>query len=486
LIDLLSANPELRVAALPLAGRAEALDSAGADYLVHGSVQVRGKVRRLKLRLTNSATGQLLWSDTATSSPEAFLGAGVVEDTALALGAVIQYGIRNDDRPVSQVAIVHHLAGEKALRASTPTSDLDAIAKHFEQSLSVQPDFLPSILGLCRVLLRKYRRLKAPAYFNEAQLLCLKALELDETLVEVRITLADLYNTKGEHAKAQRVIERAIKLAPYHEPAHNQLAIAQEGQGRLEEAEQTLRRATASAPDSWEAYLAFGNFLAQHQRYEDAVEQYMNITKLEPDNHVGFGSVGVTYYEMAEWALAEEFLKRSIALHESDIAWFNLGMTYQNLGQLGDAKSAFRRSVDLNPGNYRNVSALADACQLSQEEVEARSYYEQALVVAEEHCRINASDAYTLSHCAVLEMRLGRDAAATERIATAIAVAAGNPKVHYNAAIIAYQAGDTERGVELMLEALEMGYPKGLFGTNADSEPFLRHERIRAALLRDE
>ena len=64
----------------------------------------------------------------------------------------------------------------------------------------------------------------------------------------------------------------AIELAPYHEPAYSQLAAAQEGQGLLDGAEQTLRRAAALAPDSWEAHLALGNFFAMHQRYEPALE----------------------------------------------------------------------------------------------------------------------------------------------------------------------------------------------------------------------
>jgi len=74
----------------------------------------------------------------------------------------------------------------------------------------------------------------------------------------------------------------ALRLNPNNDGAHNNLGIALARQGRNQEAEEHLRRATAIAPANAEAHNNLGLVLARQGRHREAVVEYEESLRLKP------------------------------------------------------------------------------------------------------------------------------------------------------------------------------------------------------------
>lgn len=91
------------------------------------------------------------------------------------------------------------------------------------------------------------------------------------------------------------------------------------------------------------------NFAAQ-RRFREAVREYLEAARLNPNFPETFYNLGVAYGELSEWKAAIKAYKRAIQLDPRDWkAQCNLGVDYVNSRQYTKAICAFRCAVELNP-----------------------------------------------------------------------------------------------------------------------------------------
>jgi tetratricopeptide (TPR) repeat protein len=91
-----------------------------------------------------------------------------------------------------------------------------------------------------------------------------------------------LINEQGDFASALKYAEHAVALSPQSELYWHVLAQAQEGVGQLAEAETSMRRAAAWAPNNSEIHWALANLLVRLGKWEEATAPFDAAGRLSP------------------------------------------------------------------------------------------------------------------------------------------------------------------------------------------------------------
>ena len=89
--------------------------------------------------------------------------------------------------------------------------------------------------------------------------------------------------------------------------------------------------------------------------FDDAKNEYLILTKLEPDNFQNFFELGSIYFRMNTLDRALTFLKKSAALNpRHEQSHYYLGQIYYQTNLYPDAKQCFIESIKIDPLNYRS------------------------------------------------------------------------------------------------------------------------------------
>jgi tetratricopeptide (TPR) repeat protein len=138
-----------------------------------------------------------------------------------------------------------------------------------------------------------------------------------------------------QDSEAVEAFKQAVALDPDLAEAHFRLGLAYEALNRQEDAEGEYKKAVNAYkkfvdanPKDWEAHYLFGQTYASLQQYSDAIREYRQAVKLKND--------------------------------DADI-YYDLGIAHSKLAQYDEASSAFTKSLDIDPDNYRAQDALDEA-----------------------------------------------------------------------------------------------------------------------------
>jgi len=89
--------------------------------------------------------------------------------------------------------------------------------------------------------------------------------------------------------------------------------------------------------------------------FDDAKNEYLILTKLEPDNFQNFFELGSIYFRMNTLDRALTFLKKSASLNpRHEQSHYYLGQIYYQTNLYPDAKQCFIESIKIDPLNYRS------------------------------------------------------------------------------------------------------------------------------------
>ena len=138
-----------------------------------------------------------------------------------------------------------------------------------------------------------------------------------------------------QDSEAVEAFKQAVAMDPDLAEAHFRLGLSYEALNKQEDAESEFKKAVEAFkkmveenPKDWEAHYLFGQTYASLQQYSDAIREYRQATKLKND--------------------------------DADI-YYDLGTAHTKLAQYDEAASAFSKSLEIDPDNYRAEDALAEA-----------------------------------------------------------------------------------------------------------------------------
>ena len=307
----------------------------------------------------------------------------------------------------------------------------------------------------------KFLMVHDPASVDQAFANCLKALEIDDHLPAVHVTLGKLQTTLGKNELALQEFQRALDINPRDAGALMGLAGVYERMGVIPDAEANYQRAIALRPDYWEGYLALAEFLGRQKRPQDAIAQYRRVIELTPDNPEAYSDLGVEYVELKEpgsYAAAEAALQKSIQLAPNYQAYANLGWLYMEQKRYAEAAAAARKAVELNDKDWRVWSNLQLAYTWLKDDENMRAARGKTLSLLEQYASLNSQEAPVQS---MLSMLYAEDKLHEKAITCANAALALAPKDPWILADIAEtydDLGDRKRAIQYARDSLKNGY----------------------------
>jgi TolB-like protein/Flp pilus assembly protein TadD/DNA-binding winged helix-turn-helix (wHTH) protein len=455
----------------------------GVRHVLEGSVMRQGNQLRVTAQLVDADSGYNVWSQTYNRTWQDLVA--IQDEVARSIVGTLQVVLSSEAQaahpPTTRVdAFDLYLAGLAKLQGPGRATQLEAAADSFRQALTLDPKFALAYAGLCERYIVEYENTRSTALIAQAESACGAALKLDGSLREVSAALAHLYLVSGRAAQAAALYRDAIRADPDDADGYMGLGEALDGQQHGTEAEHAFRRAVDVEPTYWEAQTALGNFLFRHGRAAAAIPVYRRVTELIPASPFAFNNLGAALEMTADFGGAAAAFERSLALEPTRSAYSNLGTVYYFLGRYADAARMFGRATELAGEDHRVWGNLADALwQIDSSRQEAQSDYRRAITLAQRSLDVDPKDGISWMQLAYYCARAGQSEPVARYASRALQLDADDEYVHYYAALVALQRGDTSGAMDALSRAVELGYPPQLVRAAPDFAPLRNDSRFR-------
>lgn len=195
--------------------------------------------------------------------------------------------------------------------------------------------------------------------------------------------LGELHRLNGAPAEAVESCRAALKVQSVFPDAHNNLGLALQALGRLEEAEAAFHTAIDQAPQFALAWNNLANLLRERDRTEEAIAAFRQALVVEPDHvqaRLNLGQLLVEQESRHLLAEALEHCRRAVEL-APDLAEAhnNLGNVHRSQGHLTEAEACYHRALQLAPVLAMAKNNMGQACQEQGRFDEADAWYQAAI-----------------------------------------------------------------------------------------------------------
>ncbi|UCV04574.1 tetratricopeptide repeat protein [Dechloromonas denitrificans] len=347
-----------------------------------------------------TTTMEALWMGVPvlTLSGERFLarqGVGILTHAGLpewiaADGAELVAKARAQSRNLPALAVLRTGLRERLL--ASPLLDTQGFARDFENALwgmwqkrqdatpVGRPDALPladasplypaELSALSSLFAAgRYRPLE-----NRARLL----LRQNPTAGPVWKALGLALDAQGQDSLS--AMRRAVELLPDDAEAHNNLGLALNKIGCLDQAESMYRAAIAISSDYAMGHLNLGSLLRGRGHFAEAETCFRQALQARPDYAEAHYALGLVLHEQNRLDTAEVNLRQAIRLDPGHgEAYSCLAVILQGKGRLEEAEAACRKALAINPRLVEAHNNLGLVCIVSGRVAEAVAAFQHAL-----------------------------------------------------------------------------------------------------------
>jgi tetratricopeptide (TPR) repeat protein len=352
-----------------------------------------------------------------------------------------------------------YVQGRGYLQRYEDPGSLERALSAFQQALQRDPFYALAYAGLGEAHLRRYEITPDAESVDLAQKACRRALEINELLAPVHVTLGLVRTATGRVEEALTDFQRALALDPSSGDAQRGLAGALDALGRTADAEAAYEKAIAGQPAYWGNHSHLGAFYLRHGRYADAERAFRRVLELTPDNVRGHSNLGAVLHLMGRDDEAVAELERSLSLRPTFEAASNLATIRFFGGHYAEAAGAYEKALALDDRDYRVWRNLAAARYWTPGlRAGAAAAYRRAADLAEEARAINPRDPGLLVGLADCYAMLGRAEDARALARRALELAPGDVEVMSVAAGVYEQLGERTQALRWLDRALRGGF----------------------------
>jgi len=321
------------------------------DALIEGSVLRSGDKVRVTAQLIGAVPERHLWARSYERDLRDVLA--LQGEVAQAIAHEVQVKLTPQEqtrlasaRPVNPEAHGLYLKGSD----SRGRGDSKKALEYFQQAIQKDPGFARGYLGIAQAYndLGFIEEMGAVEAFSNQKAFARKALELDGSLAEAHVALADaLYRGDWDWAGAERELNLALELNPNSELAHHTYSRYFRLLGRNQESIAEARRALEINPLSAGSYLMLGMAYYSDRRYDEALPQFQKVQEITPQMSP-HGELGSVYREKGMY---KEALGQLLQLPAGPLKLGELGDTYARMGNKAAAQAAIQKLVDSSAKN---------------------------------------------------------------------------------------------------------------------------------------
>lgn len=162
----------------------------------------------------------------------------------------------------------------------------------------------------------------------------------------------------GNIADAIELHKKILESQPQNVLSINSIAGLYGTLGKFDEEVFWAKKAIDTKPTYDNAYLNYGNALAELGRIAEAKKAFEKAAVLNPKAPVAFYSLGVLAEQTRDIPQAIKYYKKSVAVDPKfENGYFNLGLGLANLKQYDEASSTIKKLLTINP-NHADAKAM--------------------------------------------------------------------------------------------------------------------------------
>jgi len=444
----------------------EARRAFGVTLAVTGSVQRLNDKVRMTLNLVDAETERQMRSLVIDDS---LANVSALQDsTVIKLAGMLEVQLQPEEHrfltaggTTAPEAYNLYLQGRGYLQRYEKVENIDTAIGLFQRAMGEDSRYALAYAGLGEAYWRKYEASKEPQWVEHAINNGQRAVELNDFLAPVHITLGLIHKGTGRYQEAIQEFKQALKLDPVSHDAYRGLAIAYLRLNKVEQAEATLRKVIELKPDYWAGYYDLATFYLNLGRHEDAVKQLHKAVTLVPDGFYAHNDLGALYFNLGRWTDARKMWERSLEIEPNYAAYSNLGILHHIEMRYGDAARMYEKALELDNRNYRVWGNLASAYYwMPGERGRALATYQRAAQMAEEERKVNPHDPEVLSDLAEYYAMIRERTRALSHVQQALSLASDDIEVMASAGLVYELLGERDRALEWVGKALEHGYPR--------------------------
>lgn len=192
-----------------------------------------------------------------------------------------------------------------------------------------------------RDLAEKLRAQESIAHFD-------KAVALDSDFASAELARANSAATAKEFFEH---LNKAVALAPKASEGERLLILANEAgaNGQVAKQKEYLDNLVALHPNDERARLNLGNYYFAQQEYEQAIAHYKKATEIAPDYSPAYNILGYSYRQQGNYAEAEKAFKRYIELIPGDPnPYDSYAELLLKMGRFEDSIRQYRQALSKN------------------------------------------------------------------------------------------------------------------------------------------
>ena len=452
------ASRDAATAGRDAAGAARAL---GARFVVDGEMRRNGQSLDVNVALVNadgsrSPAGRFTGDIAQIFDLHQRIAQGVIAAMAgvdAAAGAATPSGAPT----LNQDAFAEYAQARVFLERSDVPGNLDHAIRLFQSAIARDARFALAYAGLGQAYWAQYTQTGETRWTTPATAAVLDALRIDPLQPEVRLSLAVMYQGLGRLDDAEEEVRKVVALQPWNDDAHRLLGGVHIDRSAWDAAVAALNRAIELRPNYWRNHSELGFAHFQSGRADLALKAYERVVELQPDSALGFHMLGTLHQSAGR-------LPEALANYETASRIRPRWSTYSNIGTIrfwsGDyakAADAYERALKLAPATPRLHINLGDAREKLGERSRARASYQSAVDEIRRQLGVNAQDADNLSLLALSLAKLGDRAGAGDASARALQLNPQHGEVLYAAAVVEALAGRTAEACSHLGAAVARG-----------------------------
>jgi serine/threonine-protein kinase len=354
LINSLSQLPALKIISRSSAFKYKGKDidpqevakALGVQAIVTGRVVQRGDQLQISAELVNVEDKTQIWGEQFNRKATDLLA--VEGEIAQQITEKLRLRLTNEEQQqLVKSTNANPQAYELLLKGrfnalKTTAESLNKAIEYYHQAITLDPNYALAYAELAYA----YRSMGANSYLDpkeatpKAEAAARKALELDGSLAEAHLEMAQIKKDAWDWAGAERHYKRALELNPNLGSAHS----------------------------------GYSHYLSILGRHEQALVEVKRARELDPLRLPNNANVGYRLYFARQYDLAIEQLRRTLEL-DRDFGYTHviLGYTYAAKGEYAQAIAAYKESMRLEGDNTSTQCYLGYALAKSSQRGEAEA-----------------------------------------------------------------------------------------------------------------
>jgi serine/threonine protein kinase/Flp pilus assembly protein TadD len=388
-------------------------DKYGVDLVLTGSVQHLGSTRSLALNLLDGKDGrQLKTAELSIDASQLFQGQSDIRKEALALlGWSLSpelLGKFNANKPQLDGAYKEYLQGRGYLYRYDISGNLNKAELAFNRAIAIDSDYQSAYVGLAVSRLRRYNKTLEQGWLEKmaTTITGLATISPDHSLLNY--LWGEWHSKKGDYQKSVDLFQSSITGDTRHIKSYFGLAKGYDKLGQTDKAEKIYQRAAKMAPNNVIGVITLGIFYFRHGENVKAIGQFKQLSLMAPNNSFAYSNMAAAFYSLGQIDQAIENNRFAIALNPTGRAYSNLATMLFYQKSYHDAVDAYQEALKFNANAFFIWGNLADAYRFAKIN-KSNEAYQKAADLALTALDLNPKDSQAMTSLAYYLANLARE-----------------------------------------------------------------------------